>query len=930
MVVVLCAVVFSFTTAMATDIHVATTGSDENPGTEEEPLATINKAMEIVKPGDRILVHEGTYYLTERIKIPALETSEEKRCELRAYPDNAVGNVILDGSKMKPASENEFKMARCIYVNHLANYWTFYGLVLQNAKDNGMKLEGSYNIVERCVFRWNNDTGLQLGMYKDFSIEETQELPEGLPTYNPGFQFCRYNKIINCDSYENADLIEFDGSSDTGGDADGFACKLFPGPGNEFYGCRAWTNSDDNWDLYMVYHPVVIDHCWSWNAGSLADGVTGGSSAMNGNGFKLGGGSDGFPMSIGAHVVRNCVAFGNTDKGFDQNNGTESMYLINCVAWGNARNYVFSSTINYGTMYLRNCVGWGASTNRDFGRNSVDEQYNSWTISSLESINDFSNQFESLLVADFKAAREADGSLPNNGFAKLRESSVLKDKGTPITDFTARRYAPANYDTSLGTLELLEADKFTIPYNGSAPDLGAYEYEEVPTITLTCTTDNATQEIKMKRAIDPIVYEWNEYGKNVEVSGLAEGLTYEVEDNTVTISGKPQEECTFTVTVSSDNSKVRSANASGTITFTRPTGAKILTGDWYPFQDDYNRLPADLQNVLELIPTAQINTADTKAMEDQEVTTPSTFTRGAVVLSKLGGIRWNLAEGVVDLKLNLYFTGGRFFTINYTLADGTQNSITTSQLSKGCYTWDVLAATGISKDVAKQVRTIELINAREDGGGDVRVYDMLLSVPVELPTILVSVDKEDGVSTYCPEVGVDFTDAEDIAAYKASVVDNKIKLTRVYDVAAGEGVLIRSLEGGTAAEYMLVDNGISKATDNAFVGTLTEITVTTTSADGLVTNYVLSKKNNVVGFYKANPSGTKVAAGKAYLPVATANANAAALNILFDDDNTTGIIMIPADNGQRTDKTIYNLNGQRVTRPTKGVYIVNGKKVVIK
>ena len=295
-------------TASATDIHVATTGNDANDGTESAPLLTIAKAVEKVQPGDRILIHEGTYYITERIKIPELATTPDLRCEMRAWPENAVGKVIIDAKNMKHTTEAAFKMGRCIYVNHLANYWTFYGLVLQNAEDNGMKVEGSYNIIERCTFRWNNDSGLQIGMYKDWKIEETKTLGGGVPEFNPGYKYCRYNKVINCDSYENADARTYNGADDYG-DADGFACKLFPGPGTEFRGCRAWTNSDDNWDLYMVYHPVVIDHCWAYNAGRTSTG----SEVGNGNGFKLGGGGSAggaaFDQSTGAHVVTNCVAF---------------------------------------------------------------------------------------------------------------------------------------------------------------------------------------------------------------------------------------------------------------------------------------------------------------------------------------------------------------------------------------------------------------------------------------------------------------------------------------------------------------------------------------------------------------------------------------------------------------------------------------------
>ncbi|MBQ2523029.1 MAG: right-handed parallel beta-helix repeat-containing protein, partial [Prevotella sp.] len=245
----------------AASIHVSTTGNDENSGVESSPLLTIHKAVEICEPGDTIWIHGGRYVISERIKIPEKTTSAEKRCYMWAVPGE---EVIIDGSGMHHTKMEEFKMGRCIYVNHLANYWHFKGLTICNAEDNGMKIEGSYNIVEQCIFHDNNDTGLQIGMYKDFSIEETKSLPAGTPQFNPNYQFCRGNIVINCDSYNNYDGRSYNGSDD-GGDADGFACKLFPGPGTEFHGCRAWNNSDDNWDLYMVYHPVVIDSCWAYH-----------------------------------------------------------------------------------------------------------------------------------------------------------------------------------------------------------------------------------------------------------------------------------------------------------------------------------------------------------------------------------------------------------------------------------------------------------------------------------------------------------------------------------------------------------------------------------------------------------------------------------------------------------------------------------------
>lgn len=745
MAVASCAAVFAFATASATDIHVATTGSDTNDGTEAAPLATIHKAMELVKAGDRILVHEGTYTISERIKIPELPTNADKRCELRAWPESAVGKVIIDGSAMNHTTQNEFKMGRCIYVNHLANYWTFYGLVLQNAEDNGMKVEGSYNIIERCTFRWNNDTGLQIGMFKDFTIEETKSFPiSGQPQFNPGYTYCRYNKVINCDSYENADARTYNGSDDYG-DADGFACKLFPGPGTEFHGCRAWTNSDDNWDLYMVYHPVVIDSCWAYNAGRTKDG----KDVGNGNGFKLGGGGTSggaaFAQSTGAHVVTNCVAFGNLKKGFDQNNAYEGMYILNCVGWGNDFNYRFSTEFKYGLMDIHNCIGWGAKSNNHEFLSSGPEHntdYNSWTtIDGCEPIKDkkiktkdYSGEFQSLSVADFQAEREADGSLPNNGFARLKETStVFKDKGMPIIGYTPTRKMTQAEAEAAG-VELVTADDIYIGYNDAAPEFGAfelpgvpYEFERPQPIELTCKTANSSQEVIAGSAIEPIVYEWSDVATSGVVTNLPAGLTWSVEGNTMTISGTPTAGGTFTVTASADaTSPVKPRSTTGSIKVVTPF--KVLTGDWYHFQDAWDALPADLQGVMELIGEATVY--DPEYTEPKDGSIPAGCTQGGIDMAKSGGgIRWHFTDGVLQLKINLHFTGGRDYTIKWTNADNTsgQNSIT--GMTKGTYCeWDVIGNAGLTEDEAKNIRTIEILNTKSSGGA--RVYDQYIRVPL--------------------------------------------------------------------------------------------------------------------------------------------------------------------------------------------------------
>ncbi len=547
--------------------HVSPAGNDTASGTLEAPLATIEKALELVQPGETIYLHTGTYYPTTRIRVPAKATSEQARLRLHAYGD---GEVIIDGGAMTPTSVNEFKMSRCMYFGYDANYWHVKGIIFQNAKDSGVKVEGSYNIFENCTFRDNNDTGLQIGMFKDWAIEETKGFPiTGTPAFNPGYTYCRGNKVINCDSYNNYDAVTYDGTDD-GGDADGFACKLFPGPGTEFHGCRAWNNSDDNWDLYMVYHPVVINNCYAWNA---AIDKNGNDTPGNGNGFKLGGGGSAggaaFDQSTGAHVVTNCVAFNNTVKGFDQNNAYEGMYLFNNVAWNNEYNYRFPTLFKYGGMYIRNCIGFSARKyNHEFlsvgkeGYQEPNTTYNSWTtIDGCDPVKegnkvdgtkiytqDHSSQFLSLLESDAKAERQPDGSMPENNFARLIENSRFVDAGEAITHFTPTRFMTEDEATAAG-LELITADAVTIEYNGKNVDMGAYETGIATQGHLYLISGALEQTVYDGNNIEPIIMKWSGAATDVTVTG-ADALIVEkdTENKSITISGALTATTTITVT----------------------------------------------------------------------------------------------------------------------------------------------------------------------------------------------------------------------------------------------------------------------------------------------------------------------------------------------------------------------------------------------
>ncbi len=88
-------------------------------------------------------------------------------------------------------------------------------------------------------------------------------------------------------------------------------------------------------------------------------------------------------------------------------------------------------------------------------------------------------------------------------------------------------------------------------------------------------------------------------------------------------------------------------------------------------------------------------------------------------------------------------------------------------------------------------------------------------------------------------------------------------------------------------------------------------------------NYVLT----TVGFKHSSGSGT-LAGNKAFLRTIT-NVTAAPGFTLDFGTGTTGITEIEKS-VNAGNEAVFNLNGQRVAQPKKGLYIVNGKKVIIK
>jgi hypothetical protein len=215
-------------------------------------------------------------------------------------------------------------------------------------------------------------------------------------------------------------------------------------------------------------------------------------------------------------------------------------------------------------------------------------------------------------------------------------------------------------------------------------------------------------------------------------------------------------------------------------------------------------------------------------------------------------------------------------------------------------------------------------------------------------TVAISVGGAEQVPYYSDQ-SLDFTKMADkgMKAYTATGYDystGTIWLSRVNLVPALTGVLIMAPKGS----YDVPTASVASVYENMFKGTLGGTTILT-EEDGFI-NYYLSNGAEGVGFYKVTKEGG-VALGKnrCYLQIPKVNPSAASRGAeasqtaadtygivtsdvigipLFGSTGTTGTNSI--ENGKSDNDIYYNLNGQRIDKPGKGLYIHNGKMVIIK
>lgn len=195
-------------------------------------------------------------------------------------------------------------------------------------------------------------------------------------------------------------------------------------------------------------------------------------------------------------------------------------------------------------------------------------------------------------------------------------------------------------------------------------------------------------------------------------------------------------------------------------------------------------------------------------------------------------------------------------------------------------------------------------------------YVLIKKVPESLSGTIAS----SGYSTLSSAYGLDFANATasegELVAYAVTEIQqDKVVMTSVDEMSANQGVV---LKGTANATYTIPVN-----VDAAYEGTnllKAAVEATSVAADEA---YILKDGK----FIKVTAAST-VPAGKAYLLASDIPAGAREMTFVFNDDTTTGISNVNAEKMLNGD--FFDLQGRRVAAPQKGLYIVSGKKVIIK
>ena len=435
------------------EIFMATNGNDSTgDGSIKKPYKTLMKCQEKASAGDIVNIRGGTY------KGFTIADSDATYNYIHKFTKSGITYQAYNQEKV--VFDFEFKDSYKYYNGKPLRRVTAF-LVWKNTQD--------------ITFKDFDCTRVPALTYKELVAMKSSKLTtqsECFASYGKNIHFNRmraynnraigfyflgttsYNVAYRCDAFNN---IGYDEA--TLGNCDGFGAH---GTGAKFLECRAWDNSDDNYDCINSEGKNIFDTCWSFRINLDK------SNIQDGNGFKIGGFNkdpSAKNKKIPSHVVRNCIAtmavsngfysnhqpgkaatwfnnrsYNNGRANFDMTEGSEKWELDSS---GKVKDICGTREVlffNIAHKYRKNLANNGNQYGSEGNLYSAkipdkNNKYNSWNFRDI-TLSD--SDFLSLDVSELAKDRGKDGALPKVNFMKLNPKGPNYKKLKTIEDELAK------------------------------------------------------------------------------------------------------------------------------------------------------------------------------------------------------------------------------------------------------------------------------------------------------------------------------------------------------------------------------------------------------------------------------------------------------------------------------------------------------------
>ena len=444
--------------------------------------------------------------------------------------------------------------------------------------------------------------------------------------------------------------------------------------------------------------------------------------------------------------------------------------------------------------------------------------------------------------------------------------------------------------------------------------------------------------------------------KKITVSGAVDpsvniSSTKIVIGSTATISGPDG----LTITYESDDESVATVSDEGVVTGIA-SGSATITATWAAVADTYNAGSQDFTvNVVNATVYEKVTSANQLVVGNQYllVATGNNMVMGAENTKKRANVAMTINDNkvaVVDEAVAVLTLGGVENAWTFLASDNDEylaysgnsnelhtNADGTANASKWIVTNDFqLESANVSGRVLKYNSGSPRF-ACYTSGQQTAVLFVKSGSKVKTTLTLASActDGAKYYGTYSNSKA--FIVPEDLTVSAITVADGKLTVT---DYAAGDvvkantGVMVSATSAGEKTVVLTAETGTEK--DGNMLKASGDAGIDAATMDAADTKfYRLTMHNGTqIGFWWGAENGAAfaLAANKAYLAVPSSALAAAREGLWLDlGGETTGINEeLRIKNEESSTAPVYNLNGQRVSQPTRGLYIVNGKKVVVK